>query len=183
MDRRFSRNLIYYIGGQGCPSLPVASPAATKARAALSNTPKLRKPIRDGRPPVSVPVLTNTAWSTRGRVAREAPRRNRMPKGQRRDQIAMGMTSPMAQGKAISRTLTAKTKAWLRRPGTGTQPNQEGSAEVHATQPVASGDARSRWLGRACTTAQFLSPPNILIGLGIMPIGFEPPESRPLWPP
>ena len=33
------------------------------------------------------------------------------------------------------------------------------------------------------TTSQFLFPPNIFMGLGIMPMGFETPESRPLWPP
>ena len=30
---------------------------------------------------------------------------------------------------------------------------------------------------------QFLFPPNIFIGLGIIPMGFEPPESRLSWPP
>ena len=38
-------------------------------------------------------------------------------------------------------------------------------------------------IGQGSRSPQFLFPPNIFMGLGIMPMGFEPPESRLSWPP
>ena len=72
--------------------------------------------------------------------------------------IAVGVASPMAQGQAISSTLTAATKAWA---SAGAGPSHSQIAKVASAVPITAGTKTAamrsamRWMGSlpACASS------------------------------
>ena len=106
-----------------------------------------------GRPSVTVPVLSSSTRSIFSPRSMASPPRTRMPSSAPRPvptMTAVGTASPMAQGQAMMRTVTAATSA-LRRRGSGPAKYQAAAAAramstTTGTKIPATRSAR-RWMG------------------------------------
>ena len=92
----------------GC-SLPRSSEAARSSSSVSAKPGTGLRAVTAGRPRVSVPVLSNTTVSIRPADSRACPPRTRMPVSAPRPvptMIAVGVARPMAQGQAMTTTVT-----------------------------------------------------------------------------
>src|SRR5438067_412345 len=100
----------------------------------------------DGRPSVSVPVLSNITVSIRPTFSNTSALRSKMPSSAARlepKRIAMGVAKPKAHGQATANTET-KTSTAKKDRGSGPKKNQIAAERVANTSTVGTNHAATR---------------------------------------